>query len=161
VLELDHIVPVSRGGLTEETNLVTACVDCNAGKTDKLLTDVPRPIEAALTEQVERREQLEEYNRYLLAARKREQELAREIGVYWCDLIYGDSEAGKWICSNARLRSIGIFIKRLPATDVFEAMDRAVGKLQPSPNRDENAWKYFCGICWKNIRKREAPSETA
>ncbi len=32
VLCLDHKVPFSKGGLTIPGNLVTACVDCNAGK---------------------------------------------------------------------------------------------------------------------------------
>jgi hypothetical protein len=31
-LHLDHLVPVSRGGLTNLGNLVTACQDCNLGK---------------------------------------------------------------------------------------------------------------------------------
>ena len=35
-LEIDHIVPVARGGNNCERNLVTACVDCNAGKSDTL-----------------------------------------------------------------------------------------------------------------------------
>src|SRR5689334_12983983 len=31
-LQVDHVLPESLGGLTEAANLVTACVDCNAGK---------------------------------------------------------------------------------------------------------------------------------
>ena len=38
-LEMDHIVPVSRGGRTEETNLQTLCRRCNRSKCRKL---VPR-----------------------------------------------------------------------------------------------------------------------
>lgn len=34
-LEVDHIVPVSRGGKTEMSNLQTLCWDCNHGKSDK------------------------------------------------------------------------------------------------------------------------------
>lgn len=32
VLHVDHIIPISRGGLTEERNLQTLCNDCNMGK---------------------------------------------------------------------------------------------------------------------------------
>jgi 5-methylcytosine-specific restriction endonuclease McrA len=35
-LTCDHIVPRSRGGLTEWTNVVTSCVCCNTRKADRL-----------------------------------------------------------------------------------------------------------------------------
>ena len=34
-LHVDHIIPVSRGGLTEERNLRTLCHECNMGRSDK------------------------------------------------------------------------------------------------------------------------------
>lgn len=34
VLEVDHIIPKSKGGGNEETNLVTACKKCNLGKSN-------------------------------------------------------------------------------------------------------------------------------
>ncbi|RYY08588.1 MAG: HNH endonuclease [Alphaproteobacteria bacterium] len=36
-LQVDHVVPRSRGGNDLEGNLVAACTDCNAGKSDSLL----------------------------------------------------------------------------------------------------------------------------
>lgn len=39
VLEVDHIIPVSKGGDNDISNLITACFDCNRGKIDKKLTD--------------------------------------------------------------------------------------------------------------------------
>lgn len=36
-LEVDHIVPVSKGGLTIESNLQTLCRDCNRGKAAKTM----------------------------------------------------------------------------------------------------------------------------
>lgn len=38
-LECDHVVPVSRGGTHEDSNLATACFDCNRSKRDKLLSE--------------------------------------------------------------------------------------------------------------------------
>lgn len=32
VLEIDHVVPRSKGGTDDPSNLVTACLDCNRGK---------------------------------------------------------------------------------------------------------------------------------
>lgn len=38
-LEVDHIIPVARGGDNEVTNLVTACYECNRGKSAKSLSE--------------------------------------------------------------------------------------------------------------------------
>lgn len=37
VLHVDHVHPIAKGGTNEEINLVTACWDCNIGKSDNLL----------------------------------------------------------------------------------------------------------------------------
>lgn len=38
VLTLEHIVPLSKGGSWLAENLLTACLECNQGKDDSLLT---------------------------------------------------------------------------------------------------------------------------
>jgi 5-methylcytosine-specific restriction endonuclease McrA len=35
ILHADHVIPESKGGPTTLENLVTACIDCNLGKSDK------------------------------------------------------------------------------------------------------------------------------
>ncbi len=35
-LEVDHKIPVSRGGTDEEDNLMTSCLECNRGKGNKV-----------------------------------------------------------------------------------------------------------------------------
>lgn len=40
-LEVDHLVPVSRGGPTTPDNLVTACFDCNRSKHARPVIDYP------------------------------------------------------------------------------------------------------------------------
>jgi len=39
-LTCDHIIPKSRGGITEWTNIVTSCIRCNLQKSDKLPDEV-------------------------------------------------------------------------------------------------------------------------
>jgi 5-methylcytosine-specific restriction endonuclease McrA len=39
-LTCDHIIPKSRGGITEWTNIVTSCIRCNLLKSDKLPEEV-------------------------------------------------------------------------------------------------------------------------
>jgi hypothetical protein len=52
VLEVDHVIPRSRGGKDHASNLVTACFDCNQGKSATELTAVTLAVqdEAALEE---------------------------------------------------------------------------------------------------------------
>lgn len=49
-LTLDHVLPKSRGGKSEWTNIVSACAPCNNKKADKLLSEtnfklLKKPIE--------------------------------------------------------------------------------------------------------------------
>jgi len=39
---VDHIVPISRGGSNDPSNLVLACASCNLSKGDKLLSEWPQ-----------------------------------------------------------------------------------------------------------------------
>ena len=39
VLHIDHIEPIAAGGDNDVTNLITSCVGCNSGKSDKKLDD--------------------------------------------------------------------------------------------------------------------------
>lgn len=36
---VDHVVPLSRGGTNDESNLVACCMPCNSSKSDRLLTE--------------------------------------------------------------------------------------------------------------------------
>jgi hypothetical protein len=60
-LEIDHITPVAAGGTNDILNLVTACRVCNAGKSDKQLSDSTAidKRRMQLEDLEERRQQLE------------------------------------------------------------------------------------------------------
>lgn len=45
--DIDHVVPLSRGGLHELQNLVIACVRCNRSKGAKMLSEWVAPLDAA------------------------------------------------------------------------------------------------------------------
>jgi hypothetical protein len=61
LLEIEHIKPVSKGGNNSIINLTTACNDCNAGKSDRLLDDTSLVEKQRRQMEIlqERREQLE------------------------------------------------------------------------------------------------------
>lgn len=153
VLEPDHILPKSKGGKYITDNLITACFDCNRGKRDGLLTDLPDSIADNLKRIKEKRLQLREYEKYLQAA---EQELN-----FYIDTIevimqeYFDDS----LTFNERFRflSVKVFLNKLPVSRVQEAMKLACLRKIGSKTKDdaENAMNYFCGICWNWIKNPE------
>ena len=59
VLQVDHIVPVAQGGTNDILNLVTSCVECNQGKSDRKLSD-QSVVEKQRREMELRQERLEQ-----------------------------------------------------------------------------------------------------
>lgn len=47
-LQIDHIVPIAKGGTNSLLNLITACRLCNAGKGTRTAENVPIPLDAIL-----------------------------------------------------------------------------------------------------------------
>ena len=166
LLEVDHIQPVASGGTNEQINLVTSCEECNRGKAARALDQVPQ----ALSEQVEnlriRAEQVEAYNNFLLNLRQQEQKTLNELGYYWFNKFKGKKDA--WVFGPARIPSMRTFLKRLAMVEILEAMDVAHDRLPVavwsdrdgnSQTDDERTWKYFCGVCWKVVRRREGDTD--
>lgn len=149
VLVVDHILPVAKGGTTVQHNLITSCEACNQGKASGLLSDIPKPIELQLAQQVERHEQLKAFNVYLMKARDSDDKVAVALGKYWCDVFYPQQN---FVFSANPHRSVLAFMKRLPAAKLYEAMDIAFLKFRADESR---AFKYFCGCCWKMIKDGE------
>lgn len=44
VLTLEHVVPISKGGTCDVSNLLTACDECNQGKSDDILTIIEQEL---------------------------------------------------------------------------------------------------------------------
>ena len=155
VLVIDHLLPVASGGGEEITNKITSCEACNQGKADRLLSDVPAAVGELLEKSVERAEQLAEYNEFLLAQRKQYETTAIEIGTYWNDRLVGANQKGKWTFGADRITSVREFLTRLPIAEIYEAADLALSRTPARFNDDYRAFKYFCGVCWTKIRRRE------
>lgn len=106
VLHVDHIDPVSKGGKNEIMNLITACEDCNGGKSDRLLSDqsVMAKQRAQLEQLNARREQLEQmlaWRKGLEKVDKLEEQAAidacNKLGECWLLTPPGEADVGKWV----------------------------------------------------------------
>ena len=160
VLHVDHIVPVCSGGGNEEGNLVTACENCNFGKSGVDLGDV-RPVpNFDIEQQREKLEQLTQMNRFLAARRRKESNAVQRIGRHWFNQILDEDERDTLVFASRGEVTIRTFLKHLPEIKIIEAIDIAQQRKPPrlhyhvlSAREHPDAWRYFCGICWNMIKE--------
>ena len=147
MLECDHIHPVAENGTDDLDNLITACFDCNRGKSDRLLSVIPATVAERLVLLKEKEEQLKEYNELLLNQRQANELRALSLSDYW--MRKSGHDPIQYQLSDDRMTSMLMFCKRLPFASICEAIDIA---FQKKPWNSSATWKYFCGTCWKMIK---------
>ncbi len=146
ILEVDHIVPVSKGGTIDTDNLITACFNCNRGKGARPLSVSPESVSQKAEILKEKVEQLKAYERLLKNIRNREKRAVNELEKHFTSVFDG-------YIFGERIRSSiqRVFLKKLPKSDVLESLEISCGRFA-DPDR---ALRYFCGICWRKIREAE------
>ena len=148
VLEIDHIEPVAEGGGDEESNLVTACFDCNRGKAARLLTVAPDSLTERATRIAEAEEQLAGYRAIM-----REQQDRIEADIWEVvAVLFGKTET-----THARFGSIRRFLERLDLEDVLSAA--RITRENVSNLGMERRFRYFCSICWRYIKDGESDEQ--
>lgn len=152
VLEVDHVVPQSKGGGDDALNLLTACFECNRGKRDHHLHDVPKARTEIIEIERERSAQTKLYNKHLMKLRKQSEKHTKEIGLYWYNKYKTEKDA--FVFGTARIPSIRKFLDRLPVAEILNAIDIAYDRCGKNAHNgnDYKMWKYFCGICWRKIK---------
>lgn len=144
VLEVDHIIAVANGGTNQIDNLITACFDCNRGKSAEPLESVPQALSEKIAMQQEKADQLKALDRLLKQQRKREEGQISEV-----ERVFQMAWPERQFTASFRI-SVGGFIRSLGVDDCIAAMHKACGKTASS----SDATKYFCGICWNKIKGR-------
>jgi len=150
VLHLDHIHPVSKGGEDTEENLVTSCVACNAGKSDRVLGDI-RPRPDANLQFLSTQQEIAEARLYLEAKEQRD-DLHRQIAVELLDVW--DDHAKGWYKRPDAITVIG-WITDFGASEVELAIKTASRRDKTAKLGGNDAMlRYVAGIL-KN-RRNEA-----
>lgn len=144
ILHCDHIIPVAEGGTNDETNLTTACENCNLGKSDVPLSVVPKSLAERAEEMAEREAQLRGYAAIARAQKARREDDAWEVANVFCTQFACDGIRKDWF------QSILSFIDRLDVVQVVDAMERATAA---KPWSKGQCFRYFCGICWNRVRE--------
>jgi hypothetical protein len=159
ILEIDHINPVAAGGDGDIMNLVTACEDCNAGKSDKKLND-NTAIEKQ-REQIEklqlRREQLDmmlEWRESLLTLSDYETDKAIE---------FINNRIKPFSLGDAAKEIIGRYKKKWGMSVLLSAIETAAGqylKMGENGVTQESAYKMLekiPGICFNAAKYEKDP----
>lgn len=145
VLEIDHIMPVSKGGTNNINNLLTSCFNCNRGKNKHELNQVPPTLENNILVLKEKKKQYSEYLKLTKFMQDAKEEQLRII-----DNIYEQYFPEYELSGRFRDSSVTMFIEKLSLYVVSEAMRNACSRVY----NNNMAIKYFCGICWAKIREK-------
>ena len=146
VLEIDHIIPSSNGGTEEIENLITSCFECNRGKSNIDLLNIPPTVKKNIDEIKERAKQLKEFYKLQTEIDKKINEIVIEVCDYWEELW-----EGKWSFTIRGIATIRRFLKQLDKEEIKEAMAIAENRFADV----ERAFRYFCGIVWQKIRNKK------
>ena len=103
-LQVDHIIPVSKGGDNDPMNLITSCQECNIGKSNNPLEQISPKPDADL-EWLQMQQDIVELRRYQLAKDERDKLTAlvvKQLQETWHvqfddDLVPLDAELQRWL----------------------------------------------------------------
>lgn len=144
-LEVDHVIATTLGGPDEPSNLVTACEDCNSGKSS-IAPD------SAIVDDVENdalrwAKAIEKAAFYREIDQDATDDLVAEWDDAWSDWTYGPDQKEiprdkEWRASIETFLSHGLTPQELR---------RLVRVTMDSRAKPEGKWKFFCGCCWRAI----------
>ena len=152
VLEVDHLLPVSKGGDNDILNLITSCWTCNNGKSNILLTDntMLEKQKAQLDELNEKRLQLEMMIEWRESLNNLDDDIAQKIADYFggqanCDV----NETG--------LKKIKQWTKKFTYQQILEAVELSVNQYVKKGANDETnkAFDMVPRICAAKKRQTE------
>jgi hypothetical protein len=142
-LTIDHVTPVTLGGTDDPENLVTACTDCNSGKTSTapdapLVADV-RQIDLKWKSAIERAAEA-------MAAER------QKVDAYIDAFLHDWDKYGRspWLPRDFASSLESMHNAGLPIEDMREAVDTAL-----LARNVDSRFRYFCGICWKRVTRMQ------
>ena len=140
-LVIDHVDPVSKGGTSMPSNLITSCETCNQGKGAKSMKDVSLTDEDSLRRSQENLEQISQA-RLAHSAVMARRKMRQEIEEYFKD-IYNGTHAGD--------RGVSALLNLADEFGV-KVLLRWIDSAHSRDVRCYDAIQYICGIA-RNVRK--------
>ncbi len=143
-LTIDHVVPETLGGGDDPTNLVTACADCNGGKSS-VPADAPLVADVA-NDALRWARAMEQVAEIRAAERVQRMEVKFWFMDVWNEWTNWKDETFE--TPDGALDSIIRFLDAGLDPDEIADLVRVAMRSQ-SPDK----WRYFCGCCWRRIRE--------
>lgn len=149
-LRIDHVTPIALGGSDQPDNLVTACQDCNSGKTSMPAdaTHVADVAQDALR-WAEAMKQAAEELRAAGAPKRAYRSAFQQAWSEWKSERSGKSEPfdlpDGWKTSLDNFREAG-----LPGDVWPDIIEKA---MTNKTVRADNVFRYCCGIAWRIVRE--------
>jgi len=146
VLQVDHIDPVSNGGEHSVMNFITSCHSCNAGKSNRLLSDdsVVKRQKLQLDDLNERREQIEMMLQWREALQDMDTTQVEAIQVAW------KSAATGWSLNETGLRTARQLLKKYGLTSILDAIDVVAGQYI-TLEESGSATSESVGLAWQKL----------
>lgn len=154
-LTVDHVVPVALGGSDEPTNLVTACRDCNSGKSSASASD--RTVEDVSALAVMWSSAMDQAATERAIAFRNRADIEAQFLSYWNRWSWTDRNGSQRTVDlpNDWPASIHQFLRAgLALDDLDELVDVA---MRAQGKSDE--WKYFCGCCWTRVKQAQSRAQ--
>lgn len=159
-MTVDHVTPIALGGTTEPANLVTACADCNAGKSS---TSPDAPIVENVADDALRwSKAMERATEIEKGTRDKLRPIIEAVDGRWCDWhttttpvrgYGGEPEEVPLPRPSDWKRTVENFIATgLSQEDLIEAVEIT---MDAKGVYNKNLWRYFCGVCWRRINARQ------
>jgi len=156
LLVVDHIEPISKGGTNDLLNLITACKDCNEGKSDRVLSDsaVLDKQRRQLKDLQERREQIQLMFQWQKGLLQLDDEVARELKEFWSENVPGAT------LDEEGIRRLKCLKRRFGLDEVIAAIRIAADQYVqfegglPTKESVQLAWSKLGGIC--AVRQQQA-----
>ncbi len=155
VLQVDHVLPISKGGSSEIANLVTSCFDCNIGKSNKDLTAIPKSLNDHIEQTKAETENLQQYAELMKQFGQIKDQQAWEV-LRALDLrqLREHGQVPKdWYGGIRRLLTL------LPCHEMLETAIWTQSRL--ACKTDKHKFMVFCKACWNKVREQKPDKETA
>lgn len=152
-LELDHIIPVSKGGKDDMINLVTSCFDCNRGKSARELSDttIIDNERKQIEELQDRNEQLKmllEWREELQSIEDRELEMVN-------DLVRKETGVGFNEYNGKAMKRL---IKKYGLNEILESTTIAINDYYHTEDDWETMFSKIYGIADTRAKMKDDPS---
>lgn len=144
---VDHIDPFSKGGADEMVNYITACQGCNAGKSDRVLSDSTtlQKQKAQLDELNMRREQLEMMMQWRAGLKEISELEVESASDAW------SANAVGWFLNESGLKTLRGYIKKYGLPSVLDAIESACDSYIRTDSETGNATEDSVPLAWKKV----------